>query len=62
MNKLITLGQTITNNLMLLNFQSITQVLPRQLLSVLMMTMLKRQQLLSAQRRNLLLRAIETSS
>lgn len=61
MNKLITLDQALTNTQSQLSLQSITQMLPQQLLTVLMKSILKRQLLSNAQRRNLLLKAIETS-
>jgi hypothetical protein len=61
MNKLITLDQALTNTQSQLSLQSITQMLPQQLLTVLMKSILKRQLLSNVQRRNLLLKAIETS-
>jgi len=61
MNKLITLDQALTNTQLQLSLQSITQMLPQRLLTVLMKSILKRQLLSNVQRRNLQLKAIETS-
>jgi hypothetical protein len=61
MNKLITLDQALINTQLQLNLQSITQMLPQRLLTVLMKSILKRQLLSNVQRRNLQLKAIETS-
>jgi len=60
MNKLITLDQALINTQLQLSLQSITQMLPKRLLTVLMKSILKRQLLSNVQRRNLQLKAIET--